>query len=53
MSGRLQENKKKRAEPWKNLAIWLMVADFISMHIAFFLALWIRFDCVYSAIPKN
>ncbi len=53
MSGRLQDNKKKRAEPWKNLAIWLMVADFISMHVAFFLALWIRFDCVYSAIPKD
>ena len=29
----------------------LMVYDFIAVHLAYFLALWVRFDFVYSHIP--
>ena len=38
---------------WQIMAICLMVCDLISIHLAYFLALWLRFDCVYSRIPKN
>lgn len=42
-----------KAPNWKLVAFLLSVYDFIAIHIAFFLALWIRFDCVYNAIPAR
>jgi len=35
------------------VVLYLMVSDFIALHLAYFLALWLRFDCVYSAIPQR
>ena len=32
------------------MAIALMICDFLTIHISYFLALWLRFDCRYSAI---
>ncbi|MBQ7693370.1 MAG: polysaccharide biosynthesis protein [Oscillospiraceae bacterium] len=29
-----------------------MICDFISIHLAYFLALWLRYDCIYSHIPQ-
>jgi len=31
------------------LALW----DILAIHLAYFVALWIRFDCVYSSIPRQ
>ena len=43
----------KKLEHWQILAICFMVYDFISIHLSYFLALWLRFDCVFSNIPKH
>lgn len=37
---------------WQNVAILLTIYDLIVANIAFFLALWLRFDCGFSSIPK-
>ena len=33
------------------LAAVLVCYDLVAIHISYFAALWVRFDCVYSAIP--
>ena len=38
---------------WQLMAICLMVCDFLTIHFSYFLALWVRFDCVYRAIPSR
>ena len=47
-------NKEKRPglEHWQVMAICLMICDVISVCLAYFLALWLRFDCIYSHIPQ-
>lgn len=40
-----------RLEHWHIMAFCLLVCDFLTIHLSYFFALWIRFDCVYSAIP--
>ncbi len=45
--------KKRHLEHWQIYAALLMVSDFVCMHVAYFFALWFRFDCKYSAIPKE
>ena len=35
------------------VTLYLMVSDFLALHLAYFLALWVRFDCGYSRIPFN
>ncbi len=46
-------NPHKLIEHWQFIAILLGIYDFIAFHIAFFLALWLRHDCVYSRIDKE
>ena len=41
---------KKRFEHWQLMAAIVMACDFISIHAAYFLALWFRFDCRYDSI---
>ena len=48
-----QKNKGKKLEHWMIIAIGLMICDFVMLHLSYFLALWIRFDCAYQAIPRN
>ena len=43
----------QRLERWKLAAVILAAGDFILVHIAYFVALWVRFDCAYSKIPAN
>ena len=43
--------KEHRIEQWQKFAILLILYDFIMIHASYFIALWLRFDCVYSAIP--
>lgn len=44
---------KKKVEHWQLVSLALAGYDAISIIIAFFLALWFRFDCRYSMIPKE
>ena len=46
-----KESSKKRITHWKLIAIGLMSFDYIAIHLAYFLALWFRFDCRFSQIP--
>jgi len=49
----MMDNKKKRFsfEHWHKIALCLMAYDVVAMGGAYFLALWLRFDCTFSAIP--
>ncbi len=40
-------------EHWQMSTLCLMAWDFLMIHVSYFLALWVRFDCLYSAIPEN
>ncbi len=44
---------KKHFEHWHWIAALLMVYDFLAVNIAHFAALWLRFDCMLSAIPQE
>ena len=43
--------KKHKLEHWQFIALLLAVYDIVAVNIPFYLALWIRFDCIFSAIP--
>ena len=45
--------RKKRIEHWQVVSMALAGYDAIAIIFAFFLALWFRFDCRYSLIPKE
>ena len=40
-------------EHWQAISVALMLYDFVAVCGAYFLALFLRFDCVYSAIPQH
>jgi len=42
-----------KLEKWRLMALCLMVCDFVSIHLSYFFALWFRFDCIYTAIPRG
>ena len=44
---------KFKIEHWHIIAICLVFCDIVSICLAYFLALWVRFDCLYSAIPEE
>ena len=48
-----KRRKKKLIEHWHIIMILMMAADFVLIHAAYFLALWMRFDFVFSSIPKT
>ena len=43
----------RRIERWYIMAFLLMLYDVVAIHASYFIALWVRFDCVFSAIPKD
>ena len=45
--------QKFHIETWHIKAIFLMVYDIMAINISYFLALWIRFDGIFSAIPSK
>lgn len=45
--------KKFRIEHWRVVALYLMVYDILAVNAAYFLALWLRFDCRFQLIPKE
>jgi len=40
----------KHIEHWKIIAFFAAIYDFAVVHLSYFLALWLRFDCHYSSI---
>ena len=38
---------------WDTVAILLILFDFVAIHFSYFLALWLRFDLVYTNIPAH
>ncbi len=46
-------NPIRKLEHWQIIAILLVIYDIVAVNLAFGLALWFRFDCVYSAIPMT
>lgn len=47
----LQKTVTKRIEHWHMVAAFLILYDLAAVVGAFFLALWLRFDCHFSEIP--
>ena len=44
---------RHKLEHWQVISILLMIYDIIAIHAAYFIALWGRFDFVYSEIQEN
>ena len=44
---------KYRLEHWQIISGFLVIYDYLSIAAAYFLALWLRFDGIYSAIPNR
>lgn len=44
--------KRRRIEHWRVIAFLLIVYDLAAVNLSYFLALWLRFDCRFSAIPS-
>ncbi len=52
-----QVNKKNRRHPglrhWQGIALILVLYDMVAVNLAYFLALWFRFDCQFSRIGRR
>ena len=44
---------RQRLEHWQMISVLLTVYDYLAVCAAYFLALWLRFDGVFSAIPPS
>ena len=49
----MEHRKRLRLEPWHKVAGLLLILDIFSVNLAYFLALWLRFDLHYSSIPAE
>ena len=49
--GTKSEATSRKLQHWQSIAILLVIYDVIAVNLSYFLALWIRFDCMYSRIP--
>ncbi len=55
----MEENEKKpkrwlgHIEHWQIVAVFLAAYDFVAICVSYFLALWLRFDGVFSLIPSR
>ena len=48
-----KSKKTSRFQHWHKVSLYLMLYDIAAVCAAYFLALWFRFDCSFSEIPKN
>ena len=46
-------NKRPLIEHWQIIAVFLALYDVAAMCLSYFLALWIRYDCLFSNIPMT
>ena len=53
MDGNSVKREKRRIEHWQIISALLMVYDFIAVCLAYFLALWLRFDGLVKSIPQT
>ena len=49
----MKMNFKHRFEHWHKIAFFLAAYDIIAVSVSYFLALWFRFDCMFSEIPAK
>lgn len=49
----MKSKKKLHIEHWQIVSLGLVIYDILAINIAYFIALWLRFDCKFSAIPAN
>ena len=51
----MSKNRKKKTgfEHWHLISILLVIYDIIAVNLAYFLGLWLRFDCRFSSIPAQ
>ena len=47
------EKESHKIQHWKIVSLLLAVYDYIAIVLIYFFALWVRFDCTYSVIPKE
>ncbi len=45
--------KRLKLEHWRIISLLLVLYDLVAIHLAYFLALWGRFDFTYSQIPSD
>lgn len=48
-----RKNKVFRLEHWHRISMLLVIYDLFAVTVAYFAALWLRFDCSFSAIPQE
>ena len=48
-----QTGRRFKLEHWHIVAILLMLYDVMAVNISYFLALWLRFDGIFSGIPNE
>ncbi len=47
-----QKYRKPKIAHWQVVNLGLFIYDILAVNVAFFLALWLRFDCHFSEIPE-
>ena len=47
-----EQKRGLRVEHWHVIAALMVLYDVIAVNLAYFLALWLRFDCAFSEIPE-
>ena len=49
----MSEVKDKKFTHWHIISVYLIIYDIIAVNLSYFIALWLRFDCHYTAIPRD
>lgn len=49
----MDRKKRFKIEHWHVIALFLLLYDLFSVNISYFLALWLRYDCAYTQIPRE
>ena len=44
--------KKIKLEHWQSISLLLILYDILAVNLSYFIALWLRFDGMFSSIPK-
>ena len=47
------QDRKRKIEHWHVISLYLIVYDAITVNLAYLLALWFRFDCQFTRIPRS
>ncbi|MCR5467287.1 MAG: hypothetical protein K6F11_10685, partial [Lachnospiraceae bacterium] len=42
-----------RNERWIGIALFLIIYDVVAVSLSYYVALWLRFDCRFSLVPKD